>query len=798
MEKILFSSKLYSHPDKLLVDHLTDVANSCVVKFKDIKHNLTSYFSDEIWEKLVWVMGFSHDIGKATSFFQAYLIESNEDKRKILKNKPETTHSLLSAVMAYWILSHFEYKEDNELLLLMPLFIFLIIKKHHGNILNAIPGNDFSNELDVPIDHLDNQIEHIDKLELQNIFEKINRKFGLNIKTENLPSSFNLYFKIELRRKAKKFFKKFKKKTEYYLIFQFLYSLLLHSDKYDAIFAESHFIEHPKFDPFLVEKYKDLKFGKPKSKIDIIRENIFNDANDSIINVDLSQKIFSINVPTGTGKTLTCLSVALKLRDRLQKDGINSRIIYGLPFTSIIDQNFQVFSEVFDNPSSDILLKHHHLSEIVYNTSNIEAEFEADQAKFMIESWESEIVVTTFFQIFHTLFSNRNRMIQKFHKLANSIILLDEVQSLPYKYWKLVEEVIPILTDMFNIYFILITATQPEIFEPNQITELVPQKEKYFEQFDRVNLQFNTEKVTLNEYKEKCENALRSTDESYLFIMNTIGTSLDLFTYLQNCKFDADYFYLTTNIIPIHRQIRIENIKKSPKRKIIVSTQLVEAGVDIDIENVWRDFAPLESINQVCGRCNRNFSSKRGSVKIFEIINENHYNKPYSSYIYGKSPLGLIETKDSLRASSTITEREFLHNIDNYYKIIKNRISNDESLHILQLLNELRFQEIYKSFKLIENDNYMRKDIFIEIDDFAKETWHNFLYLQKIKDRFKRKTEFLKIRKDFYDYVISVPAKYVPEEKFEDTEIVHISHEQIYSCYNQETGWIRTDENYIF
>jgi CRISPR-associated endonuclease/helicase Cas3 len=169
---------------------------------------------------------------------------------------------------------------------------------------------------------------------------------------------------------------------------------------------------------------------------------------------------------------------------------------------------------------------------------------------------------------------------------------------------------------MFNIYFILITATQPEIFEPNQITELVPQKEKYFEQFDRVNLQFNTEKVTLNEYKEKCENALRSTDESYLFIMNTIGTSLDLFTYLQNCKFDADYFYLTTNIIPIHRQIRIENIKKSPKRKIIVSTQLVEAGVDIDIENVWRDFAPLESINQVCGRCNRNFSSKRGSVII--------------------------------------------------------------------------------------------------------------------------------------------------------------------------------------
>lgn len=801
MEKILFSSKLYSHPDKLLVDHLNDVANSCVAKFWEIKHKLDSYFSDEIWEKLIWLMGFSHDIGKATSFFQAYLFEKNDDKRKLLKNKPETTHSLLSAVMTYWILTHFECNEDNDLLLLMPFFIFLIIKKHHGNILNAIPGSDFSNELDVPREHLDTQILSIDQNELQNMFDLINDKLSIKLSIKNLPNSLCEFFKTELRRKEKNFFKRLEKRTEYYLIFQFLYSILLHSDKYDAIFAESHLVDHPKLDPLLVEKYKSFRFGKPKYKIDMIRENIFTDANNSINDVGLSQQIFSLNVPTGTGKTLTCLSVALKLRDRLQKEGVNSRIIYGLPFTSIIDQNFQVFSEVFNNPSSDILLKHHHLSEITYNTSNIEAEFESDQAKFMIESWESEIVVTTFFQIFHTLFSNRNRMIQKFHKLANSIILLDEVQSLPYKYWTLVEEVITILTDMFNIYFILITATQPEIFEPDRITELVPQKEKYFSQFDRINLQFHTEKITLNDYKEECKKALESSYESYLFIMNTIETSLDLFTYLHNSKFDADYFYLTTNIIPKHRQNRIVRIKKSKKRKIIVSTQLVEAGVDIDVENVWRDFAPLESINQVCGRCNRNFSDKRGNVKIFEIINENNCNKPYSSYIYGKSPLSLIETKDSLNASISITEKEFLQNINNYYKIIKKKMANDESLNILQILSELRFQELYKSFKLIDNDSYLRKDVFIEIDDIAKKTWHNFLSLKKIEDRFKRKIEFLKIRKNFYDYVISVPSKYVPEEEFENSGIVYISNDILDSCYNTQTGWHRTTTNhdpYIF
>jgi len=546
----------------------------------------------------------------------------------------------------------------------------------------------------------------------------------------------------------------------------------------------------------LIERYKTLKFGKPVTKIDKIRESIFQDANSKILQINLKYKIFSLNVPTGSGKTLTCLSTALKLRTRLEKSGIKPRIIYGLPFTSIIDQNYEIFDEILKNPDSNILLKHHHLAEISYNQKDNDAEFESGQAKFMIESWESEIIVTTFFQIFHTLFSNRNRMIQKFHKLANSIILLDEVQTIPYKYWKLVRETLLKISELFNVYFILITATQPRIFEPDEIIELVPNKSEYFAQFDRVNLDFVSESIVLQNFIKKCKNEIENSDKSYLFVMNTINSSIDLFQHLTNMKLDADYFYLATNIIPKHRFEKIKNIKKSKNRKIIVSTQMIEAGVDIDIENVWRDFGPLESINQVCGRCNRNFSDKKGNVRIFEILNENHNNTPFSKYIYGKSALSIIETKESLGRKTKISESEFLKNMDSYYQILKEKIANDESEIILRFLANLQFADLYKSFKLIDDKLYNKKDVFIEYDETAIEVWQKFVNLKHIKDTFKRKTEFLKFKKDFYDYVISVPEKYVPENEHENTGIVYISNEQVESCYDKHTGWIRTNDNY--
>jgi len=797
----LFSSKLYSHPDKALQLHLQQVAKSCLLKFRAGQNRLTNYMPVNDWEQIIWLMGFSHDLGKSTAYFQKYLFEKDESKRAVMKNQPETGHSLISAVLTFRIAKEFVKDRESEFLQKVPFFLYLIIKKHHGNINNAIPMGDEADELNIPYEHLDRQLDAIDRTELQHLFGTINEQLSLELRCADLPESLSLYFKKELLRNEKNVFREQAKQFDDYFVFHYLYSLLLHSDKEDAIFGSRPEIPRISIPSDIVKQFKQANFKDSSSKINRIREQIYEDANRNISKIDLKHKILSLNVPTGSGKTLTALAVALKLRERLNASGSVPRIIYGLPYTSIIDQNFEVYRDIFDNPDSNLLLKHHHLAEISYRQNDSAAEFESSEARFLIESWESEIIITTFFQIFHTLFTNRNRMIQKFHKLSNSIVLLDEVQALPYKYWGLVHDTIKKISEIFNVYFILITATQPRIFEPGEIVELVPNKDDYFSQFNRVNLQFHSEKISLGSFIEKCCAEIHRSDESFLFVMNTIDSSIRLFEELKKMKLNADYFYLATNIVPRHRLDRINAIMQSKNRKIIVSTQMIEAGVDIDVQNVWRDFAPLESINQVCGRCNRNFAEKKGNVRIFEIVNESHRNTPFSKYIYGKSALSIIETKEALGNQPSISETEFLRNMNAYYQKLKEKIARDESDKNLEYMTNLQFADLYKSFKLIDNNDYERQDVFIEIDNKAQEAWSRFNNLTGIKDPFERKNEFLKFRKDFYDYVISVPAKYVTCGEEHPSGIVYAPMNSLDFCYDIDTGWKRSTDDggcYVF
>lgn len=801
----MFLSNIYSHPDRLLHSHLENVADSCIQKFDEANSNLTLFFSKEHWRKLIWLMGFTHDIGKATKNFQEYLMEPDEKTKMQLKGDPCTNHSLISAVIAFKIAKKCvekvkiddEKKEiDDELFAMMPFLLFLAIKKHHGNINNATSlYSDEKDELNVPTSHLDTQIRAINQQELDFLFSFIADKLSIPISTRDLPESLVEYYDKFIRKKIKKDFKKFNKRTDYYLIFQFLYSLLLSSDKEDAIFHGEYNPQRQNIDSEIVKKFKSSEFGLPDNEMDFIREDIFSETDRSISELSLSKKIFSLNVPTGTGKTLTALSAALNLRNRLKGHGVTSRIIYALPFTSIIDQNYNVFEQILNTPENNVLMKHHHLSEISYKDQ--ENEFEPAESKFLIESWESEIIVTTFFQIFHTLLTNRNRMVQKFYKFAGSIVLLDEIQSMPYKYWELVREIILKLSELFNTYFILITATQPEIFESNEIFDLVPHKQDYFEKLDRVDIRFETSPVLIDDFVELTKKEVIDSDESYLFVMNTINSSIELFNGLKETALNEKYFYyLSTGIIPKHRLQRIKSIKREKGRKIIVSTQLIEAGVDIDIENVWRDFAPLESINQVCGRCNRNSGSHKGKVRIFQLLNNDRNSTPFSKYIYGKAALSLIETKESLGDKVKISESDFLKNMSMYYKAIKERLSQDESEKNIAFMKNLQFADIYKSFKLIEDENYERKDVFIEYDDVAKDIWSSYLNLKKISNFIDRKNEFLKIKKPFYDYVISVPSKYVTEREYENTSFVYIKNELADQYYAQDIGWIRTCDNF--
>jgi CRISPR-associated endonuclease/helicase Cas3 len=297
--------------------------------------------------------------------------------------------------------------------------------------------------------------------------------------------------------------------------------------------------------------------------------------------------------------------------------------------------------------------------------------------------------------------------------------------------------------------------------------------------------------VNLNEFKEIIGSEVREKpDKDFLFVFNTIKSSLSVFNYLKDLKLEnSDYYYLSTNIIPKERLNRIKEIKeKSEKRKIIVSTQLIEAGVDIDVDIVYRDFATIDSINQVSGRCNRNSSKGyRGQVNIVVLKDER---KEFHRYIY--SSFLIDKTKEVLKeAPSEIYEEDLLFLNNNYFRKVKDTSSEDESKELLSYINELKFKTLTSDFRLIDDKaGYEKIDVFVEMDEEAVGIWKDYILIKSLKNPLDRKEKFLAIRKKFNEYVISVSKKDFSCEELEDLNIGYIPFEQIKHYYDPETGFV--------
>lgn len=782
MEKILPSSNLYSHPGRLLEEHLIGVANLADSFCKD-----KSFPQQERLKNLTRTIALSHDLGKATTFFQNYLKADEKEKLKF-KNQKETRHGLFSAVCAYYLVKEL-LNRTNEDVGYYPFFAFEVVKRHHGNLQDLIDEAIFNDE-DKKL--VNKQLENINEENFtilsQHLFEA-----GLPIKlTKKIISDWIDRFPEELRA-IKKALRKNIGDASNYLLLNLLYSILLDGDKSDVVVRDiSHFDRQTgSISANIVDTYKS-KQSFQDSSINAIRESAYRE----VINkeIDIEKRFYSINLPTGLGKTLISLSFALKLRELVNNKTQGKfvpRIIYALPFLSIIEQNSDVIEKVLKangiTPYNNILLKHHHLSEISYQINKNE-DFESDSAKIMIEGWNSEIIVTTFVQLFHTLLTNRNKNLRKFHRINNSIIILDEIQSIPIKYWLLIKTIFQFITEKLNVYVIFITATEPLIFEKTEMISLV-ESDKYFQKMNRVKLKLSLDKdLTLEELYSTFK---INKNKRYLFIFNTISAAKN---YYELAKADhKDISFISTHIIPKERLARISDIKKG-KYKIVITTQLVEAGVDIDFDVVVRDIAPLDSINQASGRCNRNNSGlEKGEVYVFSLKDET--GKKYSSYIYDSVLLDI--TKKILGKHQEVQEQEFLELIDNYYKETVEKKSLDESRKILEAIGKLRYDSEERenisisNFKLIDED-YPKKDVFVELDDDAKDIWIKFMELEA-KDLFERKKAFDSIKADFYQYVISIPTK-VKNSPPEVGFLGYVRNAVLSDYYNLETGFITKDD----
>lgn len=793
----LYSFKLFSHknPDKLLFEHLNNTANLSKEIINGKFTNLDNIKKENLLD-VSYIIGFTHDLGKATRYFQEYLNEKDEKMKISLKNNPETHHSFLSSIFCYYFIKNYtECRSKSEgIIKYLPIISYIIVKRHHGYLHNAPDEFYFDDDQEVSIIK---QLQSIDYEELQNYLDlTLNKNNLLNLNIKDISKNILSNYKNDIFKKEKKTMRadlNANKDLSLYFIMQLLYSILLNADKTDVILNKEIFKEKT-ISSDMVDKYKEKKFKVQKNEIDKIKNDIYKMVINKAVKLSLNDRIFSLNVPTGTGKTLTSLSFALKLRERIKKEmGFSPKIIYSLPFLSIIEQNFNVFEDLFLEidgklPDTSLLLKHHHLSDVSYKIDN--NEFEIDEAKFLIEGWNSEIIVTTFWQFFHTLFSNKNSLLLKFHNIINSIIILDEVQSIPHKYWLLIRETLKFMAQKLNSYIIFVTATQPLIFEKSEIKELVENKEKYFKRIDRINLNVNLKTIIpIDKFKCLIKDELeKNSTKHFLIILNTVKSSIIIYNFLKNLNLKTTrYYYLSTNIIPKTRFSRIEEIRKiSEFRKVIVSTQLIEAGVDFDVDIVFRDFAPLDSINQSAGRCNRNnLKDDKGLVHIFILKDDK---KEYYKYIYDAFLISKTTNVFKNKDFKNISESQILELNKNYFLEVKEGMSNDKANEYLKYLYTISFENIGNNFKLIEED-YFKTDIFVEIDEEAKKIWKKYLDIKKIENTFNRKKEFLKIKKTFYEYIISINKKFCHNLYSEECGIGYIPFEEVKEYYDPETGF---------
>jgi len=754
---------LYSHPNIQLKTHLEYVKKIGLEVFKT-KAGLNLGVDHSDLDKALETMLYYHDIGKSTTYFQNYLLSQTDENVKYTDGSELKSHALISACIAAYLISHNLTGKDKELL---SAICFIAIRKHHGDF------DSLADMLSMDFKILEKQYQALQLVDFNLALPdfKTLKKF-----IDNLSWFDGL------------------KGMEHYFLLNFCFSILVYADKSIAVFNEDFKIENLLLPSSLIDNFKSANFKPDYTELNRIRNDIYQKTEESL-NLINEHKILAINVPTGSGKTLTVLNAALKL---LNKEPDLKRIIYALPFTSIIDQTAGIIENIFKTSElnhEDYFLVHHHLSEVKIKLG--EQDIEGDKAQLLIENWDKPLVLTTFWQLFNSILTNDNRLLRKFHNLTNSIIILDEVQTIGYQYWPLLNSILKDFVNRFNCRIILLTATMPLIFteDNHEIFNLIPksQRDDYFKAFGRYNLSLinNLTDINLDELVAiAIEHIEREPQKQFLFVFNTVKSSRDFYKKIKDHFSDKETIYLSSAILPLHRREKIAQIKKSKTSKIVVSTQLIEAGVDIDLDVVYRDFAPLDSVIQTSGRCNRNNGENTGEVYLFSFKKENA-NKRDCNYIY--APVALKPTDDLLKEFSTFKENELLITIDKYYQKIKNSMSNDSSTNIAKAVSNLNYPEIVKLFKLIEEQP--TNLVFLEVDEKATAVLDSFKQIGSLEDRWQRKDAFLKIRKDFMSYCVSV--RYNPNEKMSEFEELGsfklIPANLIFDYYSYETGFQKPD-----
>lgn len=505
-------------------------------------------------------VGLAHDVGKCCDAFQ----------KRLLENGPKTDHSSAGAILC---------AQKND------IFAAACVAGHHSGLQNI--GN-----------------PRTDGVDSKTVCGRIKRGF----EKKHLERLGN--FGVTLSNGQKNLDKNDYLKNSF--VVKMLYSCLVDADFLDTEnfmnFGEE---KRGGYDPLpkLLEKLNAYteRFENPLTELNKLRTEILKTCKNA---GEAERGMYTLTVPTGGGKTIASLSFAL---NHAVKNNMK-RVVYVVPYTTIIEQNARVFGGILGENN---VLEHH--CGVTYELDDSATEEEKKKA-LATENWDMPVVVTTAVRLFESIYSNKSSSCRKLHNLANSVVVFDEAQMLPTEHLAPCIAAISALTELFNSTVVLCTATQPVIgdlvksFSPSvSVKEICPQSEKMFNSFKRVRFE-RTGILTDAELSK-----MLSKKEQVLCVVNSRKAANELFKSLP----EEGSFHLSTLMIPEHRLETINEIRRrllSRKPCRVVSTSLIEAGVDLDFPEVFREFTGLDSINQAAGRCNREGKRKAENsiVTVFE------------------------------------------------------------------------------------------------------------------------------------------------------------------------------------
>ncbi len=564
------------------------------------------------------LLGLLHDLGKYSKAFQTYIKSGTgllnpdiDDSNVDVKNlKGKIDHSTAGA---QWIWQRFsKYGLPGKL---VGQILAVCLASHHGGMIDCLRvegENSFLKRINKSGDttHLQECLETADE-EIASSIEAI------------ATEAFLKQFLKEVACIVSPEKKEHDRLKHFRLGFftRFLFSCLIDADRIDSADFEcpenTQLRWKKKVDWQIAINRLEEKLSRfeGSNRVDELRNDISRQCLEMASHV---QGIYTLTVPTGGGKTFASMRYALHHAAKQNLD----RIIYVIPYTSIIDQNAWEIRKVLEREGDDYswVLEHH---------SNLEPEQQTWQSKLSSENWDAPVIFTTMVQFLEVLFGGGTRGARRMHNLANSVVIFDEIQCLPVNCVHLFCNALQFLTEHARTTAVLCTATQPLLNGVNQDygaikipcgNELAGDTAALFKELKRVEIQNLTRPAGWTREEIAAFSTAQVQEKgNCLLIVNTKDWARHLYEECTHLIDENIVFHLSTSLCPAHRKKILDTVKDRLEKELpllCISTQLIEAGVDVDFNSVIRFLAGLDSIAQAAGRCNRNGDLETSEVYV--------------------------------------------------------------------------------------------------------------------------------------------------------------------------------------